>query len=69
MRLKRVRCNIIGHQWRYNHPTMPTQAICKNCYTKEKLNTSKLEWESVSFFNWEQRTDEQLSRMWFKEKY
>lgn len=69
MSIKRLRCNIIGHQWRYNHPTMPTKAICKNCHTKEKLNTSKLEWEPVLFFNWEQRSDEQLSKMWYKEKY
>ena len=67
MRLKWIMCNIIGHDWRYSHPTMASKGICKNCYKKKQLK--KLQWENVSVFKYESRTDEELSKMWFKQKY
>ncbi len=29
--MKKRICNLLGHKWRYNFPTMPNKKICKRC--------------------------------------
>jgi hypothetical protein len=62
-----VMCRFIGHKWRYNFPisSMPNKAICKKCYAKSKLNLRTLDWEIVSDFGTETRTDKELADKWF----
>ena len=44
---------------------MPNKAICKKCYAKYKLNLITLDWELVSDFENETRTDKELVDKWF----
>ncbi len=62
-----VMCRFFGHKWRYNFPisSMPNKAICKKCYIKSKLNLRTLDWEVVSDFGNETRTDRELADKWF----
>lgn len=62
-----VMCRFFGHKWRYNFPisSMPNKAICEKCYSKSKLNLRTLEWEVVSDFGTETRTDKELADKWF----
>lgn len=57
-------CRFFGHKWRYNFPisSMPNKAICEKCYAKSKLT---LDWEVVSDFENEKRTDKELAEKWF----
>jgi len=63
----RVMCRFFGHRWRYNFPisSMPNKAICDRCFAKSKLNLRSLDWEVVSEFEGEKRTDKQLADKWF----
>lgn len=62
-----VMCRFFGHKWRYNFPisSMPNKAICEKCYAKSKLNLRTLDWEVVSDFENEKRTDKELADKWF----
>ncbi len=62
-----VMCRFFGHKWRYNFPisSIPNKAICQKCYAKSKLNLRTLDWEVVSVFENEKRTDKELSDNWF----
>ena len=66
MILNKIRCKIFGHKWKYNFKSIPNKAICPVCYLKSRLNLSTREWESVPNFEGDSRTNEELSRMWFK---
>ena len=62
-----VLCRFFGHRLKYNFPilSMPNKAICKKCYAKYKLNLITLDWEVVSDFENETRTDKELVDKWF----
>jgi len=62
-----VMCRFFGHKWRYNFPisSIPNKAICEKCYVKAKLNLRTLDWEVVSDFGTETRTDKELADKWF----
>lgn len=62
-----VMCRFFGHKWRYNFPisSIPNKAICEKCYAKSKLNLRTLDWEVVTGFENEKRTDKELADKWF----
>jgi len=57
-------CGIFGHKWKYNFPSIPNKAICKRCKAKSQLDLRKLEWERVSTFKHEKRTEDELCSVW-----
>ena len=59
-----VMCRFFGHRWRYNFPSIPNKAICEKCYAKSKLNLKTLDWEVVSDFENEKRTNKELADKW-----
>lgn len=64
--LNKIFCKIFGHDWRYNHPSLPNKCICKRCKQKQMLNLLILRWNNVESFDKETRTDEELIKKWFK---
>jgi urease accessory protein UreH len=64
-KLKTLRCKLIGHNWKYNFSTLPNKAICSKCFAKSKLNLNNLNWEIVSEFEGEKRTNKELINKWF----
>jgi hypothetical protein len=62
-----IMCRLFGHKWRYNFPisSIPNKAICKRCYSKSSLNLNSLDWEIISDFENEKRTDKEIATKWF----
>ena len=64
--MKKILCKILGHQFRYNFPSLPNKCICARChkkwvadYSKDNLIWGEL-WNEVDEFEGETRTDEEL---------
>lgn len=62
-------CTIKGHQYLYNHPSLPSKAICQRCHQKWIADysgnlISDDSWKEVDEFEGETRTDEELIRKW-----
>lgn len=64
--MKKIICNIFGHDYRYNFMSLPNKCICYRCGSKHKLNLETLEWEETESFGFNLRTDEELKEKWFK---
>lgn len=60
-----LKCNIFGHKWKFNFPSIPNKAICSRCKCKSILNLQTLEWKPVLTFENEERTDNELIKAWF----
>lgn len=61
MNLKKYKCILFDHRFKYNFPSLPNKRICVNCYKKEGLNLKTLEWSET--FN-DERTDDELINKW-----
>lgn len=66
MVLKKVRCRIFGHKWRYNFKSMPSKAICSECEQKSRLNYSTMNWDLVNKFIGETRSNSELIKKWVR---
>lgn len=59
-------CCIIGHNFVYNHASLPNKCICKRCDKKMKFDLKNLEWNDVDSFDVRLGTDEELKNRWIK---
>ncbi|MBQ8593863.1 MAG: Abi family protein [Bacteroidaceae bacterium] len=62
-------CMIKGHQYLYNHPSLPRKAICQRCHQKwiadYSINLIDGDiWKEVDGFEGETRSDEELITKW-----
>lgn len=64
--MKKLICRLLGHDYRYNFPSIPNKCICYRCSAKFEFGLKSLEWSSVNEFFSDRRTDEELKDKWFK---
>lgn len=63
-------CEIKGHEYLYNHVTLPSKAICRRCHQKWIANykgdllQGDGVWKEVDSFDGETRSDEELIEKW-----
>lgn len=53
---------LLGHNWKYNFPSMPNKRICKWCGKREQLNLITLKW--FDGFK-DDRSNDELIGKWF----
>jgi hypothetical protein len=68
--ITKAKCDLFGHDWRYNFPSLANRAICTRCKCKAELNLRDLEWEPVEKFSFSEkyntRTDDELIKQWVR---
>jgi hypothetical protein len=57
-------CEMFGHDWRYNFPSLPNKRICAICKKRETFDGYRLDWLDVPFQD--SRSEEELINGWFK---
>jgi hypothetical protein len=62
MKIKNILCWLLGHDFKYNFPSMPNKRICKRCYKKEKWIKTPYVWNST--FE-DTRSNKELASDWF----
>jgi len=65
--LENLKC-LLGHDYRYNFPSIPNRCICARCKAKFELNLRTQKWNRVDSFNIKDdtRTDDELIKQWVK---
>lgn len=63
-KLKIFLCELFGHKWKYNFPTIPNKRICSRCKEKNLLDLHTLKFNKVDKFENEKRTDDDLIKTW-----
>ena len=63
--LKKLLCNLLGHKWLYNFPSLANRAICKRCNKKYEFDFQTHEWVERETFAPNLGTDEEIKKRWF----
>jgi len=60
----RMICQLFGHKFRYNFPSLPSRCICQRCNLKMRFDVITLEWKIVDNFPETLGTEAELKKRW-----